>query len=269
MAGVAGFPVSHSRSPAMMATALAQLGLDWRYVRLPLAPARFADTVRALPASGYVGINVTVPHKLAALELADSAGAAARAIGAANILTFSDGTIAADNTDAGGFLAALGEDPSGRDALVLGAGGAGRAVVWALREAGARVSVWNRTPRRAAALAEELGVAHAREPHRADILVNATSVGLDPSTEEPAAVAALGLDRVEAPAVFADLVYGERATALERWAGAAGARTVSGLETLVRQGALSLQRWTGREGPVDAMRGALHPGAAAREEIQG
>ena len=135
------------------------LGLDWRYVKLPVPPEGFEQTVRALPESGYRGVNVTIPHKQAALALADDAGAAARAIGAANTLTFADGAICADNTDAAGLLAALGEDPRGMTALVLGAGGAGRAAVWALREAGAEVGVWNRTPDRARRLAEELGVA--------------------------------------------------------------------------------------------------------------
>jgi shikimate dehydrogenase len=269
MTGVAGFPVRHSRSPVMMAAALAELGLDWRYVPLPLSPERFADTVRALPASGYTGINVTVPHKVAALGLADSASSTAVAIGAANTLTFRAGAITADNTDAGGFMAALGEDPRGRAALVLGAGGAARAVAWALREAGARVAIWNRTGHRAADLAGELGVRHAESAESAEIVVNATSVGLDPATGEAAALETLGLTGSRPPATFADLVYGERPTALERWAGRAGGRVVSGLETLVHQGALSLELWSGREAPVETMRNALRSGAGAQEQIQG
>src|SRR3954464_14501260 len=112
------------------------LGLDWRYVSVKPPPELFEETARALPGSGYRGANVTIPHKPAALDLADTASEAARAIGAANTLTFADGEIRADNTDAGGFLAALGESPRGRSALVLGAGGAARAVVWALKDAG-------------------------------------------------------------------------------------------------------------------------------------
>ncbi len=99
--GVAGFPVGHSRSPAMHNAALAELGLDWLYVPLPLPPERFAQTVRALPASGFRGVNVTVPHKEAAHELADELSTAAMAIGAANTLTFTDGRIVAENTYAG------------------------------------------------------------------------------------------------------------------------------------------------------------------------
>jgi shikimate dehydrogenase len=127
LAGVLGHPVGHSRSPAMHNAAFADLGLDWLYLRLPITPALFEETVRALPGSGYRGANVTIPHKLAALSVADHASSAARAIGAANTLTFAyGGGIDADNTDAGGFLDALEESPRGRTALVLGAGGAAR-----------------------------------------------------------------------------------------------------------------------------------------------
>src|SRR5688572_33288167 len=139
LAGVLGFPVRHSRSPAMMNAAFAALGLDWRYVKLPVAPARFEETARALPGSGYRGANVTIPHKLAAHALADELTPAAAAIGAANTLSFEEGRVVADNTDAGGLLDALGEGLPGCRALVLGAGGAGRAAVWALGEAGAEV----------------------------------------------------------------------------------------------------------------------------------
>jgi shikimate dehydrogenase len=252
--GVAGWPVAHSRSPAMFAPALAELGIDWSYVALPLPPERFAATAAALAASGYRGINVTLPHKRAAHDLADARTPAAAAIGAANTLTYEDGGIEADNTDAGGFLDALGGDPAGSRCLVLGAGGSARAVVWALREAGAAdVAVWNRTPERAASLAAELGVGHAERPGVADLIVNCTSVGLEPMAEA-AAVAAVALDGVDPPATFFDLVYGAEPTPLSRWAAAGGARVVDGLEMLVRQGARSLERWTGRKAPVEAMR---------------
>jgi shikimate dehydrogenase len=248
LAGVLGFPVAHSRSPAMQNAAFRALGLDWHYVKLPVSPELFEETVRALPASGYRGVNVTIPHKLAALELADSASDAAREIGAANTLSFDGGAIHADNTDAGGFLAALGEPPRGRTALVLGAGGAARAVVWALRDAGAAdVAVWNRTPERA----RELGARAVERPGPADIVVNATSVGLHDDD-----LSTLPLDAVGSPELACDLVYrpaGE--TPFAAWASRAGAaRVVDGLEVLVRQGALSFQIWTGHEAPVDAMR---------------
>jgi shikimate dehydrogenase len=253
--GVSGWPVAHSRSPAMFAPALAELGLDWRYVRLPLPPERFAETARVLAQSGYRGINVTMPHKRAAHDLADELSAAAAAIGAANTLTYEDGRIDADNTDAGGFLDALGADPAGWRCLVLGAGGSARAVAWALRESGAgEVSVWNRTAERAAALAGDLGARHVAAPEAADLIVNCTSVGIDQTVGEAEAVAAVGLGSVDPPATFFDLTYGDAQTPLGSWAQAGGSRVVDGLEMLVRQGARSLECWTGRTAPLDVMR---------------
>jgi shikimate dehydrogenase len=252
LAGVLGFPVGHSRSPAMMNAAFAELGLDWRYVRLPLAPDLFDETVRALPASGFLGANVTIPHKLAAHDLADELTEAAAAIGAVNTVAFADGGIAGDNTDAGGLIDALGMDLDGVSALVLGAGGTGRAAVWALREAGADVAIWNRTPERAAELAAEFGVRHALAPDPARVLVNVTSLGMR-GEDLPAQV---GLDAVE-PEVVADVVYGSEPTPLCHWAERRGARVVEGLEMLLRQGARSFERWTGRPAPLDVMRAAL------------
>ena len=228
------------------------LGLDWRYVKLPVAPAELERTVRVLPESGYRGVNVTIPHKEAALALADEAGDAASAIGAANTLTFEDGRIRAENTDAAGLLGALAEEPRGMTALVLGAGGAGRAAAWALREAGAEVAVWNRTPGRADALAADLGVASVEAPTEAQILVNATSVGLAPGD----VIEDLPLAWIDPPAIAVELVYGDHETPFQAWAESGGARLVDGLEVLVRQGALSFELWTGRKPPLDVMRRA-------------
>jgi shikimate dehydrogenase len=244
--GVLGWPVGHSRSPAMMRAA----GLQ-RYQRLPVAPAAFADTVRALHGAGFRGANVTIPHKEAALALATSASDAAREIGAANTLTFaSDGEIAAENTDAPGLLAALGDRPA-RTALVLGAGGSARAVVWALVRAGADVSIWNRTASRAAGL----GARVVSEPVAADVLVNCTSVGLDRTSSifKDLPLAADGLTEYE---TVVDLVYAAGGTELIREAAARGLDTVDGLEILVRQGALSFTIWTGLAAPLDSMRAA-------------
>ena len=257
---VVGWPVAHSRSPLMMGAALEALGLPWRYVRLPVRPERFAETVGALPASGYRGINVTIPHKLAALEVADSVTPAAAAVGAANTLTFDDGRgVEADNTDAAGFLDALDESPAGRRALVLGAGGAGRAVAWALREAGAaEVSVWNRSPERARALAREMGIRQVERPEPADLLVNATAVGLGAGARGEAAIlTALGLSELRPPGIVVDMVYGGDSGALLGWAKRGGARTVDGLEVLAAPGARSLRRWTSSPAPVEVMREAV------------
>jgi shikimate dehydrogenase len=251
LAGVLGFPVGHSRSPAMMNAAFAELGLDWRYLRLPVAPDGFAELVAALPGSGYRGANVTIPHKVAAHGLAGELTEAAAAIGAVNTLSFEDGRLLGDNTDAGGLVDALGVDLNGVSVLVLGAGGTGRAAIWALREAGAEVAVWNRTAEGATELAAEFGVRHVRSPEQASVLVNVTSVGMR-GEDLPAE---LGLDALE-PEVVVDAVYGGEPTALCRWGERRGARVVDGLELLLRQGARSFERWTGRPAPLDVMRRA-------------
>jgi shikimate dehydrogenase len=258
--GVCGWPVAHSRSPQMHHAALRASGLaDWRYLRLPLPPELFAETVRALPAAGFRGVNVTIPHKAAALALADTASDAARAIGAANTLTFEDGRIAADNTDAPGLLAALpaGVEVENRTALVLGAGGSARAVVWTLLAAGAAdVAIWNRTPERARALAGELGGRAADAPGPADIVVNCTSVGLS-GEDEPFKALPLAADSFGAGSLVVDLVYRDGGTQLLRAARARGADVVGGLEILVAQGAASFERWTGMTAPRQAMREAV------------
>jgi shikimate dehydrogenase len=252
LAGVLGFPVAHSRSPLMMTAAFAELGLDWRYLKLPVPPDRFTETARALPGSGYAGANVTIPHKEAALALADQRGPEAEAIGAANTLTFRDGAIRADNTDAGGLIDALGQDASGRTALVLGAGGAGRAAAWALREAGADVAVWNRTPERAERLAADLEVEAVARPRSVEILVNATSVGLHGESAEELEIEALDAG------IVVDLVYGREAAGVSAWALRRGLTLVPGNEVLVRQGARSLELWTGRKAPLETMRSAAY-----------
>jgi shikimate dehydrogenase len=258
MLGVAGWPVAHSRSPAMFAPALQELGLDWSYVPLPLPPERFSETARSLAGSGYRGINVTMPHKRAAHDLADELTPAAAAIGAVNTLTYESGRIEGDNTDAGGFLDALEADPIGWNCVVLGAGGSARAVVWALLDAGAAaVSIWNRTPERGHELAAELGASAIATPQAADLIVNCTSVGLGATVGIADAVDAVELDAVDPPATFFDLVYGDAATPLAEWARRGGARVVDGAEMLVRQGARSLERWTGRAAPIEAMRSGV------------
>ncbi len=253
--GVLGYPVAHSRSPAMHEAAFRALSLeDWRYQRLPVPPELFSETVRALEGAGFLGANVTIPHKQAALTSADEASAAARAIGAANTLSFAGGRIEAENTDAPGLLAALPEPPLGRSALVLGAGGSARAVVWALLSQGAAdVRVWNRTPARAEALCAELGGHAVATAAGADLLVNCTAVGL----RDPAATfkeLPLSADSLRNYGCVVDLVYSEAETALIGAARRAGVAVVDGLEILVQQGALGFRRWTGRQAPLDAMR---------------
>ncbi len=242
----------------MHEAAFAALGLQgWSYQRLPVPPALFAETVRALRGAGFVGANVTIPHKEAALALADDADADARAIGAANTLSFSaEGGIHAANTDAPGLIAALPEPPAGRTAQVLGAGGSARAAVWALLDAGAaEVRVWNRTPARARMLCAELGGRPVEVLEPADLLVNCTSVGLDERPSE-LQIGSLTTDQLVGYHHVIDLAYRSGPTALIAMTRQLGLPAVDGLEILVRQGALSFERWTGRPAPLEAMRAA-------------
>ena len=249
----------------MQNAALAAAGLaSWEYEAIDVDPGTFADLVRKLPGQGFAGVNVTVPHKEAALAVADVASPAAAAIGAANTLTFREGRILAENTDAPGLIDSLGEtagDLAGRPALALGAGGAGRAVVWALAGAGMEVMLWNRTRSKAESLARELGVEvipheqHAGiDPGRFEVIVNASAAGLGNGD----GLADLPLD----PGGFrpgqtvVDMVYGEAPGTLLEAAERGGAATVDGLEILVRQGARSFGIWTGKQPDLEAMRQA-------------
>jgi shikimate dehydrogenase len=257
---VIGHPVAHSRSPDMQMAALTELGLagEWIYVAIDVAPEDFEAEVAEMAVTGeYAGANVTVPHKEAALRMADAASGAARTIGAANTLSFVDGRITADNTDAGGLLRSLPHAPIGERALVLGAGGAARAAIWGLAEAGAEVDVWNRTAERAIGVAAELGARAVTEPDSADytVIVNTTAVGL--AGEDPFEHLPLGTDSFTPEQVVVDMVYGEEASPLLLAAEDAGAATVDGLEMLVQQGALSLRIWTGADPSIEAMRAAL------------
>lgn len=253
---VLGYPVGHSRSPAMHNAALAELGLaaEWSYEAIEVAPGAFEERARAMPGEGFAGANVTVPHKSAALSLADELSETAREIGAANTLVFADGEIRAENTDADGLLRALPASPGGKRALVLGAGGAARAVVWALLREGAQVNVWNRTELRSQHLCTELGGEPVAEPELGayDLVVNSTAVGL--RGEDPFAELPLDQDGFSAAQTIVDMVYGGERTALLRAAEAAGASVVDGIEILVQQGALSLEIWTGRPAPLATMR---------------
>jgi shikimate dehydrogenase len=275
---VLGHPVSHSRSPAMQNAALEELGLgaEWHYEAIDLAPEEFGERVRKLAADEFVGANVTIPHKEAALALADEASEAAQEIGAANTLSFGDDRIRADNTDAAGLLAALPAPVEERTALVLGAGGSARAAVWALAGRGALVSLWNRTGGRADELVRDLAMAGAgtvaegrlapvsAEQARAggyDVIVNCTAVGMrdeDPFDELP-----LDPERFDAEIVLIDLVYAGSESRLVREARERNATAIDGLEVLVRQGAESLGIWTGMDPPLDVMREAAKRGREA------
>jgi shikimate dehydrogenase len=254
---VLGHPVSHSRSPAMQNAALAALGLEnWSYKAIDAAPEAFEMTVRELAEVGYAGVNVTVPHKQAALALADEASEASQQIGAANTLVFDGKRVEAHNTDADGLLASLPDPPRGQRALVLGAGGAARAVLWALLWEGAQVAVWNRTPERAEAVCAELGGKPVSAPRQEefDLIVNTSAAGL--AGEDPFEHLPLQREGFTEHQTVVDMVYGEHRSRLLKAAEGARAAAVDGLEILVQQGARSLEIWTGREPDLEVMRAA-------------
>lgn len=272
VAGVIGDPISHTRSPAMHNAAFAAVGLDWVYVPFHVTAENLEAAVAGFRATGVRGINATVPHKPALLELVDCASDEASFIGAINTLIFEpDGRVRGDNTDARGFLAAMQDHdvtiPSGEKVVVLGAGGAARAVVAALGGAGAsEIVVVNRTESRARDLAarasRRMGVAARgcsltsaalREAlSGAAMLVNTTSGGMHGST--PLTV---NPDLLRPPLVVYDIVYSPPETDLLRAASANGCDVLNGLSMLVHQAAIAFECWTGVPAPVEVMRDAL------------
>ncbi len=277
--GVIGWPVSHSFSPAMHNAALTELGLNYVYVPLPVAPEAVATAVPGLAALGFRGVNVTVPHKQAVMPLLDELEDAARAIGAVNTividhrppgdapLTDLGVSMTGYNTDWSGFLAdlaGLGVAVNGRDCLVLGAGGSARAVVYALATSGGQVNVVARRPEQAAALVTTLrpyvGDGLMARPYAAlsaivsaltaPLIVNTTPLGMTPHPEQSPWPDALPLP----PGAFVyDLVYNPRETAFMRQAQAAGLQAASGLGMLVHQGARAFELWTGQTPDVKLM----------------
>jgi shikimate dehydrogenase len=278
LVGVMGWPIAHSISPEMQNAALRALGLDWLYLRLAVRPDDVPEAAHGLRALGFAGVNVTIPHKVAMLPLMDQLTPEAVAVGAVNTVIIRDGHMTGHNTDTAGFLTDLaqaGFAPAGQTALVLGAGGAARSIVYALARAGARVTVWNRTPARAAALIAGLapflpGAGLAALPQDSDLagalaeanlLVNCTSVGMTGGPPGSPLLPGLVLRR---GMVVYDLIYTPPLTPLLRQARASGARTVSGLGMLVHQGAEALSLWTGQPAPVDVMTRAARRALARR-----
>jgi len=263
--GVMGEPVGHSLSPLLHNAAFDAMGLDWVSVGFPVPDGAVPDAVGGIRALGIVGMSVTMPHKQAMAAAVDKCTPLARRLDAVNCVVRDGDRLVGDSTDGPGFLAALargaGFDPAGARCVVLGAGGAARAVVAALGDAGAAsVVVVNRTRARAeeaAALAGEAGVVgEASAVAGADLVVQATPVGmaLGAVTDEQLPVDPGFLHEGQ---VVADLVVHPMRTPLLAAAEAAGARPVSGLGMLVHQAALALERWTGRPAPVEAMWAAV------------
>ena len=253
-------PAKHSLSPTMHNAALEFLGIAARYEARDVPPEHLSAALNDLRGSSLWGVNLSIPHKEAALELVDSISLEARAIGAINTVVNRDGLLHGLNTDAPGFLASLKEagcKVAGLNVMVLGAGGAARGVAWALQQAGANVNIWNRSTDRARQLCDEFGlnlVLDSKLEQRvksADLLVNTTSVGLENPLESP-----LQLGILPQSGWVCDIVYRPLETKLLADARVAGLTPIDGLGMLVQQGALALEAWTGRQAPVDVMRHA-------------
>lgn len=267
LAGVIGCPIGHSRSPLVHGTWLREYGIAGYYVPLHVEAADLERVLRAMPDMGFVGANVTIPHKEAVLALADNVTPMARAIGAANTLSFLDGAIHADNTDGYGFLRNLQAGapewrPTDGPALILGAGGAARAVIVALAEAGvADIRLANRTRARAEGLAQQIAApisvvewaAWFDVAKDAGLVVNTTSLGM---TGQPA------LELADTPfnprSVVADLVYTPLETAILQHARRCGCVAVDGLGMLLHQAVPGFERWFGHKPEVtEALRAAV------------
>jgi shikimate dehydrogenase len=250
LAGVMGWPVAHSRSPTLHGWWLRRYGIDGAYLPLAVRPERLEQALRALPALGFAGCNVTIPHKEATLRLVDRVDATARRIGAVNtIVVEGDGSLSGRNTDAFGFVSSLGPDWRGDagPAVVIGADGAARAIVVALAERGVpEIRIVNRTTARAEKLAGELGGRAipwercAEALADASLLVNATSQGM--KGEPPLD---LQLARLPPAATVADIVYVPLATPLLAAARARGNPTVDGLGMLLHQARPGFEAWFG------------------------
>ncbi len=265
--GLIGDPVAHSMSPAMQNAAFRRLGLDYAYVPFRVESGAIGAAVSAVRALHIRGLNVTIPHKLAVIPFLDRLDGLAAKIGAVNTIVNEAGVLTGYNTDAPGFLKPLlqrGFEPAGKRVLIVGGGGAARAVAFALMDGGASLTILNRTPDRARELAAQLSSQFSGKAEGAlldvpnlaaavggaDMVVNTTSVGMGataPETPVPAPLLRPGL-------LVYDIVYNPVRTRLLKDAEAAGCTTISGADMLAWQGALAFEKWTGQAAPVDLMR---------------
>ena len=270
--GIIGYPLGHSISPAFQQAAFDFYGMDAQYVTWETPPEDLTRRMKSLQAAEILGAGVTVPHKEAVLPYMNTLGEAAQRTGAVNTIINRDGLLEGHNTDVAGFLKSLKEDgnfdPTGKRALLLGAGGAARAVAYALVDAGvASLAIANRTAERAHRLVELLGanttsevVALANDALRGqegwDLIVNCTTLGMRHGPAE--GDSPLPADLIPSRALVYDLVYNPQETPLLRAARMAGARSLGGLPMLVYQGAEAFLLWTSREAPLDVMFEAAH-----------
>jgi shikimate dehydrogenase len=267
--GLFGDPVAHTVSPAMHNAAFEELGMDGIYLPFRVSKGALAGAVEGARALNFMGFNVTIPHKVAVIPYLDGLDPVAEKIGAVNTVVNRDGELRGYNTDAEGFLRALlerGVEPAGKNAVVLGAGGAARAIAYTLAERGACLTILNRLLELdwAGDIAELLVHSFHRETRvlelgpenlekaldKADVLVNATSVGMSPESDGTPVLA-----RLLRPGLLVfDIVYNPVRTRLLREAEAAGAGTIGGVDMLAWQGALAFEKWTGQPAPLELMR---------------
>jgi shikimate dehydrogenase len=274
--GVFGYPVEHSLSPAMHNAAFAALRLSYIYIPFPVSPDALGSAIRSLPALGIVGVNLTIPHKENVLPFLDAITDEAREVGAVNTVHCLEGRLLGDNTDGRGFyepLREMGLSFAGKQVVVLGAGGAARSVVFRLLREEAHVILTNRTPERAARLAQDAASAgygaqirvvdgEAEREIRnaiagAELLVHTTRVGMHPDTD---ALPPVPLEAFHPNLLVYDLVYNPVETRLIQQARSRGCRTLTGVKMLVYQGAAAFERWTGLWPPTDVMEAAVLEG---------
>ena len=265
--GIIGDPVEHSMSPVMHNAAFEALGLDYVYLPFHVQGEELKEAINGIRALKIVGLNVTIPHKMAVIPFLDKLDPLAERMGAVNTIASENGELTGYNTDAPGFLQALraqGIEPDGKSIVILGAGGAAKGISFILAGAGASLVILNRTLSRA----EELTSQIARYYHRkitamtlneanlkrafgrADVLVNTTSVGMVPDVDRTPVPGNL----LDSHLAVSDIVYNPLETRLLREAKAAGARTINGLDMLVWQGALAFEKWTGQKAPFEIMK---------------
>ena len=260
--GVIGDPIEHTMSPTMHNAAFARLGIDYLYVPFRVRKGELSQAIEGMRALNIKGLNVTIPHKVAVIPLLDKLDPLVEGIGAVNTIVNDDGVLTGYNTDATGFLQALleeGVEPEGKNVVILGAGGASRAISFILAQRGAHLVILNRKLDKAEELAQRISQVNAlklneenlsRALEGANILVNATSVGMSPDVDKtplPTRLLRPGL-------VVFDIVYNPIKTRLLQEAKRAGVRTIGGLDMLVWQGALAFEKWTGQKAPLDLMK---------------
>jgi shikimate dehydrogenase len=265
---IIGEPVEHSLSPAMHNAAYKKMGLDYLYLPLLVKSAHLKQAVEGLRALNFRGFNVTMPHKVSIIPLLDSLDSLAEKIGAVNTVVNENGELRGSNTDGPGFLQALlehGVEPEGKNTVVLGAGGASRAISYVLARRGARLTILNRkleldwaddiagfirADLGVAVKVMELGVAQLKSALAgAEILVNATSVGMSPDVANSLVPAEMLRDGM----TVYDVIYTPLKTRLLQEAAAAGCRTISGVDMLAWQGVLCFEKWTGQPVPMELM----------------